>query len=126
MKKTILIVDDDESIRVSLALSLEDKYHVVSVSSGEEALDKLDETHIDIVFLDIFMEGMDGWATLKKIRKRYRCLIIIMFSVLNDKCILEKAFQFGANDYLCKPYKKDTLLKCLEKNEKKEKEYLQT
>lgn len=116
MKRTILIVDDDASIRESLKWLLEEKYSTLAVSSGEEALDKFNQRHIDAVLLDIKMTGMDGLETLKKIREQYKYVVVIMLTVIEDVKTAVTAIKLGANDYLVKPYDKDELLMSLKKN----------
>ena len=110
MKRTILIVDDDESIKVSLKLLLEEKYIPVTASSGEDALDILKRICVDAVLLDVKMKGMDGIETLRKIREQHRNLIVIMLTVTENKNTKSTAFHLGADDYLNKPYNKDELL----------------
>ena len=114
MGKIVLIVDDDTSVRESLKLLLEDKYSPISVSNGKDALNILDKRHIDIVLLDIQMPEMDGLETLKRIRQRYDCVIVIMLTVVEDKKTRNKAFELGANNYIYKPYKKEKLLFIIE------------
>ncbi len=116
MKRTVLIVDDDLSIRESLKLLLEESYNTVAVASGEEALGKLDQINVDALFLDVKMDGMDGLETLKRIRERHEYLVVIMLTVLEDIKTAISAIKLGANDYLRKPYEKDELLLTLEKN----------
>ena len=65
MSATILIVDDEDSIRISLRGILEDEgYTVVEAESGQAAIDYLNANSIDLVLLDVWMPGMDGLETL--------------------------------------------------------------
>ena len=67
MSKTILVVDDEKDIRISLSGILEDEgYQVLTAACGVEALEKLREELPDLVLLDIWMPGMDGLETLEK------------------------------------------------------------
>ena len=117
MKNKILIVDDDDSIRISLKLLLEKKYTPIAVKNGEEALKKITQTHFDAVLLDIKMgQGIDGLEALELIRKKYNKLIIIMLSAITDSKVINKAIKLGANDYLNKPYSKDEILSVLSNN----------
>jgi len=69
MARTVLIVDDEESIIQSLQGILTDEgFEVISAGSGPAGLEKIDEVMPDIVLLDIWMPGMDGLETLVKIR----------------------------------------------------------
>ncbi|MFX0136382.1 MAG: response regulator [Candidatus Hodarchaeota archaeon] len=116
MKPTVLIVDDDESIRVSLKLLLEEKYNVITVLNGEEALNKLNQIQVDAVLLDVKMNGIDGLETLEKIRKLHKDVVVIMLTVIEDIKIAVRAIKLGAKDYLLKPYEKNELLMSLKKN----------
>ncbi|MBN2007801.1 sigma-54-dependent Fis family transcriptional regulator [candidate division KSB1 bacterium] len=116
MKPNILIVDDDESIRASLALLLDESYKTLEVSRGEDALEALNQTHIDAVLLDVKMNGLDGLETLKLIREHHEQPVVIMLTVLEDIKTAVTAIKLGANDYLRKPYNKDELLLTLERN----------
>ena len=116
MKKTVLIVDDDESIRESLKVLLEHNYSPITVTSGEEALDKLNYVNIDAVLLDIKMGGIDGLETLLRIRERFKHVAVIMISVIDDANISGRAIKLGAKDYIYKPFAIDELLLSLRKN----------
>lgn len=71
MNKGILVIDDDESVRKSFVLALEDieEYVVDTVESGEKGLERLKGQRYDLIFLDLKMPGMNGVETLKKIRR---------------------------------------------------------
>jgi CheY-like chemotaxis protein len=70
MPKRILVIDDEEPIRKSFLLSLEDTgYQVETAASGEEGLQKLAKNKADLIFLDLKMPGMNGVETLREIRK---------------------------------------------------------
>ena len=70
MSKKILVIDDDEAIRKSFVLSLEDRGYVVDTAEGGEiGLQMLKETNYDLIFLDLKMPGMNGVETLREIVK---------------------------------------------------------
>ena len=67
--KHILVIDDDEAVRRAFELALEDSgYEVTLVDGGQKGVDEVQKNIYDLVFLDLKMPGMDGVATLKKIR----------------------------------------------------------
>ena len=69
MSKTILVVDDEKDIRISLTGILEDEgYQVMTAASGVEALECARQDLPDLVLLDIWMPGMDGLEMLEKLR----------------------------------------------------------
>jgi CheY-like chemotaxis protein len=70
MNKRILVIDDDEAVRKSFILALEDTgYQVETVESGEKGIEKLGDTGYDLVFLDLKMPGLNGVQTLRKLRQ---------------------------------------------------------
>jgi len=79
MSSRVLIVDDEEGIRLLYKEELEEEgYEVELASSGEEALKKLDSGQMDMVLLDIKMPGMDGVEVLRKLKEKYKELPVIL------------------------------------------------
>jgi len=71
MHKRILVIDDEEAVRKSFALALEDTDCTVeTVESGCKAIEKIETVKYDLIFLDLKMPGMNGVETLKEIRKK--------------------------------------------------------
>jgi two-component system nitrogen regulation response regulator NtrX len=104
MNKTILIVDDEESICQSLTGILEDEgYEVLSVGSGEEALKTIEEDSISLVLLDIWLPGIDGIETLKRIRSEHTHVGVVMMSGHGTIETAVKAIKIGAFDFIEKP-----------------------
>jgi len=70
MSKRILVIDDDESIRKSFILALEDtEYQVDTAESGEKGVEMEQNNKYDLIFLDLKMPGIDGVETLRRLRK---------------------------------------------------------
>ncbi len=104
MYKTILVVDDEESICQSLQGILSDEgYEVRSVGSGEEALKAVEEDLPDLVLLDIWLPGMDGLEALKIIKTDYPQVPVIMMSGHGTIETAVKATKLGAFDFIEKP-----------------------
>ncbi len=77
----IMLVDDEEDFVEMLSLRLTEKGEkVVSAFSGQECLDTLDKSEIDVVILDVKMPGMDGIETLQEIKKRHPLVEVIMLT----------------------------------------------
>ena len=111
MARTILVVDDEASILQSLEGILSDEgFEAVSVKSGNEALDKIQEIMPDLVLLDIWMPGMDGIETLLKIRETYPNLQVVMMSGHGNIETAVKATKIGAYDFIEKPLSLEKLL----------------
>ncbi len=100
----ILVTDDERAIRNTLKEILEfEDYQVSTAESGVEALKCVQEYHIDLIFLDIKMKGMDGLETLKEIRKLGFQMPVIMISGHGTIEIAVEATKHGAFDFLEKP-----------------------
>ena len=122
-KESILVVDDEPSIRKYLQTLLEvDGYIVGAVSSGKEALERIGTgERPDYIVLDVLMPEMDGLETLRQLMQVDRSLNVIMLSCSNEVTTVVEAIRIGALDYLTKPFEKPELdaafLKCRQKKE---------
>jgi len=100
----VLLVDDEEDFVEMLSLRLKELGEKVSVAySGREGLDTLENTHIDVVILDIKMPGMDGIQTLREIKKRFPLVEVIMLTGHGSTETAVEGMKLGAFDYLLKP-----------------------
>lgn len=111
---SILVVDDELSIRESFSLILEEKYKVVLAASGEAALKAVSDQKLDMAYLDIRMPGMDGIEALARIREIDPDLEVVMVTAVNDVQNASKAIKIGARDYVVKPFDVDHILKLTE------------
>jgi two-component system KDP operon response regulator KdpE len=102
---TILVVDDDTSMRRALRVTLLSMgFTVVEAARGEEALSLVRVTWFDAVLLDMDMPGMGGLETCRCIRRAIERLPILMLSVLDGEDDKVAAFDAGADDYISKPF----------------------
>jgi nitrogen regulation protein NR(I) len=102
--QTILIVDDDKSIRYSLKRMLEENFSVITAQNGEEALDRVRENPPDLIIMDIKMPGRNGIDVLKEIKSiDPKSLVIIMTAYGTTETAIE-AMKYGAFDYILKPF----------------------
>jgi len=112
--KTVLVVDDDVRNLFTLTSVLERyKINVITAESGREAIDILHQnTHIDMVLMDIMMPEMDGYETTWQIRQedKNNLLPIIAVTAKAMKGDRQKCIEAGASDYIVKPVKIDQLL----------------
>ena len=113
--QSILIVDDEKSIRESLTGILKDEgFSPTSVDNGETALEKLSEEKPDLVLLDIWMPGMDGLETLTKIREIYPEQLVVMMSGHGTIETAVRATKLGAYDFIEKPLSLEKVLLCIQ------------
>ena len=100
----ILIVDDERAIRTTLRGVLEDEgYRVTAVGSGEEAIARLQEETPDVIFLDIWMPGIDGLDTLAEMKRVRPETAVVMISGHGTIETAVKATKLGAYDFIEKP-----------------------
>ncbi len=103
--KRILIVDDEEDVRLFLRDFLNDhEYQVDTAGSGEEALEKIAKNVPNVLLLDIMMPGMDGLQTLEAVKSKNPQVTVIMITALKDEARIVKAKKLGAHDYIVKPF----------------------
>jgi len=106
---SIHVVDDEESIRDSVSLALEDRYHVETYADAESALRAMAENQPDLVLLDIGLPGMNGIESLHRIRERFPDILVIMITAYEDIDTVITAMKLGAHDYIVKPLYMDGL-----------------
>src|SRR5512139_2534131 len=107
----ILIIDDEASLRQTLARILQrDGYQVTSVASGMEGISITAQHPFDLVFLDIRMPDMNGLDVLKTIHAEQPELPVILFTAQPDLHSAVEALRRGAIDYLMKPLKPESVL----------------
>lgn len=114
MSKKILVIDDEEDLRLLISLIAESAgYQTLEASTGEEGLQLLAENNIDLVVLDVMMPGIDGWEVCRQIKsnKETRHIPVIIFTVRNrpiDKVVGIEVVH--ADEYLTKPFERKVLL----------------
>ena len=103
-KRKILIVDDDEVVRLSYLRSLSgSSCNVEAASSGEEALQSMEQAPVDVVLLDIRMPGMDGMSVLRTIKQKWPASEVVIITGYPTVDSAKEAVRLGAFDYLAKP-----------------------
>ncbi len=108
-KQTVLVVDDEPKVLKFMAIGLKlHGYDVITVGSGEEAVEQIIKTQPDIMLLDIFMPGMDGFEVLRQVRGISQ-MPVITFSASASN--YPEAIKLGANDFIAKPFQPDEMVK---------------
>ncbi|MFS0647509.1 response regulator transcription factor [Siminovitchia sp. 179-K 8D1 HS] len=110
MRKTILIVEDEDILReIMKDYLLNEGYEVFEVVDGNEALTIFEKHEIHLIILDIMLPELDGWSVCKRIRKLSN-VPIIMLTARADEDDTLLGFELGADDYVTKPYSPPILL----------------
>jgi len=125
-RERILVVDDEESVRILLKRILtEAGYDVVTAANGQEALDKVSQLQVRVVLSDIKMPGISGIEVLRKLTADHPDICVIMATAVTDTQTAIDIMKLGAYDYISKPFNRDDLLmriqKAIEKLELEEK-----
>ncbi|MDP2275714.1 MAG: sigma-54 dependent transcriptional regulator [Archangium sp.] len=114
MPATVLVVDDERNILLTLSQALQlEGYHVELASGAKVALDVLAARPVDAVLMDVKMPDMDGLTALSKMRELKKELPVIMMSGHGTIDTAVKATQLGARDFLEKPISRDRMLLAL-------------
>lgn len=113
MTKRILVVDDSETVRQVLQLSLGNAgFDVVEAEDGVDALSKLSEATVDMVITDLNMPNMDGIELIKEVRQNpgNRFMPIIMLTTESQPEKKQEGKSAGASGWIVKPFKPEQLL----------------
>jgi PAS domain S-box-containing protein len=113
---TVLVIDDDPSVRDLMQRSLaKEGYRVELAANGQQGLELAAKLRPTVITLDVMMPGMDGWAVLTALKSNRELadIPVVMMTILDDKNL---AFSLGAADYLTKPIDWERLAGILEKH----------
>lgn len=106
----ILVLEDEASIRSFIMINLKKNgFEIVETASGEEALEKLDDT-VDLALLDVMLPGISGFEVCKRAREQYPALGIIMLTAKGQEENKIEGLELGADDYIVKPFSPKELL----------------
>ena len=111
-RRTILVVDDFDDTRLLLRTWLRKKgYHVVEAANGKEAIAKAEETHPDLIIMDVEMPELDGLSATRELRKLKDSaeLPIVAVSAYGADLFREQALAAGCNEYMSTPFEPDEL-----------------
>jgi DNA-binding response OmpR family regulator len=111
IQTNILLVEDDVNLSTILADYLRSKDYVVEqANNGSEAWDLIMIKHYDLVISDIMMPKMNGYELLKLIRQKSDKIPVIVLSAKTDRDDVIRAYEFGCDDYVTKPFSMDILI----------------
>lgn len=105
MKKKLLLLEDDIALNETVVDYFENlDYEIVSVFSGNDALDAIYENNFDLLLLDVNVPDINGFEILKTIRKQDNTTPAIFITSLNSMTDLESGYESGCDDYIRKPF----------------------
>lgn len=111
MAQTILVVEDDENLRLGLVDNLElAGFRAIAARTGEEALKIFAQEKPDLAILDIMLPDIDGYHLCKKMRSANSEMMLLMLTARTLEDDIIRGFEAGADDYLVKPYRIRELL----------------
>ena len=100
----ILVVDDEKEIADVVELYLQNEYHVLKFYTGQEALECIEKTNVDLAILDVMLPDIDGFTILRKIREKYT-FPVIMLTAKTEYRDKITGLTLGADDYVTKPFR---------------------
>lgn len=107
----ILVVEDNLDLRELFVTTINNAgYRAFGATDGLDALNLMDNTHIDLIVADIMMPKMSGYELTKELRSLGNSIPILMVTAKDDYNSLQKGFSFGADDYMIKPVNVNELL----------------
>lgn len=114
---SILIVDDAAFMRLTLRQILENHGHRVvgEAATGIEAVKKFTETKPEVTLLDVTMPDMNGIDALREIKQRDPRAKIVICSAMGQQAVLAKAIEYGAKDFVVKPFEEARLIAAVDK-----------
>jgi DNA-binding NtrC family response regulator len=111
----VLVVDDEEGVRDSIRLILEDDCDILEARDGERAIEILQSREIDIVMLDQRMPGESGITILPRIHELDPTIVVILATAVRDVRTAVEAMRLGAYDYLVKPFDADDIQRLVQR-----------
>lgn len=112
----VMVIDDSNTIRRSAEIFLAQAgYQVLLAEDGFDALAKIADHHPDVIFVDIMMPRLDGYQTCALIKKnpRFAATPVVMLSSKDGLFDRARGRMVGSNEYLTKPFTKDSLIKAV-------------
>jgi two-component system response regulator ResD len=113
-KKRVIIVDDEEDMRFLVCMYLENSgFECLQAENGEEALELVNQTKVDLILLDIMMPNIDGFALCERIRA-LSDVPIIFLTARGEEWDKVKGLRLGGDDYVVKPFSPGELVARIE------------
>jgi CheY-like chemotaxis protein len=113
-KSRILVVEDNDFVRMQIVKFLSDDYEIIETSDGNQALEKIND-NIDIAIVDVRMEPIDGFEFIRTIRGNSMKTPVILVTGDQNPDLLNEANKWGVVAVLMKPVQRDRLIKTVSK-----------
>lgn len=113
--KTILVIDDEASVRQSYRLMLSEHYRVLLADSGKAGFGYLEKHHVDLIILDLIMPVMTGIDFLQQLSSRGEAIPVIVVTATNSVSSAVNAMKLGAREYVIKPFNVDEVMLLVER-----------
>jgi two-component system, OmpR family, alkaline phosphatase synthesis response regulator PhoP len=115
MRRRLLLIEDDATLRQALSFSLvREGYEVATAADGESALDAARNERVDLILLDVMLPGMSGVEVLRVLRRDGVTTPVIILSAKGDEIDRVVGLKVGADDYIAKPFSRPELLARIE------------
>lgn len=114
-RSKVLLIDDDESMRLMLSHILTRDYDIFPAEDGEKGIRLLSENRFDAVITDLDMPHVTGYDVIQTVRNQGQFIPVIVITGNYSSESEDKALRFGANDYLKKPFDLDSIRLALSK-----------
>ena len=115
MAKTIVVIDDERAVLELCQIILSTRgYDVRTASTGAEGLQLVEDLRPAMVLLDYMMPGMDGMEVLRRVRKNYEDVYVVMFTGKGSESVAVDVMKAGASDYILKPFNNKDLFERIE------------
>ena len=115
MRRRLLLVEDDATLRHALSFNLvREGYDVATAADGESALDAARNERLDLILLDVMLPGMSGVEVLRVLRREGVSTPVIILSAKGDEIDRVVGLKVGADDYVAKPFSRPELLARIE------------
>lgn len=113
----ILVVDDAAFMRMTIKKMVEANGHTVvaEAENGVQAIEKSEELKPDVILLDITMPEMNGVDALKQIKQLEPTSKVIICSAMGQQAMVAQAIQYGAKDFIVKPFEEDRLIAAIDR-----------
>ncbi|SHH51257.1 DNA-binding response regulator, OmpR family, contains REC and winged-helix (wHTH) domain [Caloranaerobacter azorensis DSM 13643] len=109
--RKVLVLEDKTEIRQFIVINLKRAgFHVIEASTGEDALEILNNEEVDIAVLDVMLPGIDGFEVCRKIRQKDETIGVIMLTAKTQEMDKINGLMLGADDYVVKPFSPSELV----------------